>query len=378
MRNLIRIISCFFLMTLLYNCAQDNYILDEEEEGVTNPDGSDIKGFYLLNEGNMGSNSATIDFMDLSLGVYRKNIYASANPTMVKELGDVGNDIKVYGNKLYAMINVSNFIEVMDLKTAKHIGTIPLENGRYMTFANGRVYATSYAGPATMDPSAPLGKVVEIDTINLSIIRQETVGYQPEELEIVGNKLFVANSGGYKAPNYDKTISVIDLNTFKETQKIDVAINLHRLKKDSQGDLYVTSRGDYQGVTSNLYVINSETFQIKKVFNLPVSNFTIDDDKLYYYANEFSYTTGQLIKSYGVIDVKTEEVINSTLINDAELKNIKTPYGIAIHPKTKDIFLTDVGDYLSMGFVYCFDKDGIFKWKTSAGNIPAHFAFVYK
>ena len=130
--------------------------------------------------------------------------------------------IKIYGNKLYAVINVSNFIEVMDARTAKHLGTIPLENGRYITFANGKAYASSYAGPVTIDPKAPLGKVVEIDTINLSVTRQVTVGYQPEELEVVGNNLYVANSGGYRVPEYDKTVSVIDLSTFKETKKIDV------------------------------------------------------------------------------------------------------------------------------------------------------------
>jgi len=378
MRNIIQIISCLLLLIFINSCTQDNYIIEEEEEGVTNPENNNVKGFYLLNEGNMGSNSATIDFMDFSLGVYRKNIYATANPTMVKELGDVGNDIKVYGNKLYAVINVSNFIEVMDLKTAKHIGTIPLENGRYITFANGKAYASSYAGPVSIDPKAPLGKVVEIDTLSLSVTREVTVGYQPEELEVIGNKLFVANSGGYKAPNYDNTISVVDLSTFKETEKIEVGINLHRLKKDSQGDLYVTSRGDYRDVPSNLYVINSQTYQIKKTFNLPVSNFTIDDDKLYYYSNEFNYNTSQSTKSYGIINTNTEEIINNKLINDAELNNIRTPYGIAVHPNTKDIFLTDVGDYVSMGFVYCFDKNGMFKWKTTTGNIPAHFAFVYK
>ncbi|WP_333662960.1 YncE family protein [Chishuiella changwenlii] len=378
MRNIIQIISCLFLLIFINSCTQDNYIIEEEEEGVTNPENNNVKGFYLLNEGNMGSNSATIDFMDFSLGVYRKNIYATANPTMVKELGDVGNDIKVYGNKLYAVINVSNFIEVMDLETAKHIGTIPLENGRYITFANGKAYASSYAGPVSIDPKAPLGKVVEIDTLSLSVMREVTVGYQPEELEVIGNKLFVANSGGYKAPNYDKTISVVDLSTFKETEKIEVGINLHRLKKDSQGDLYVTSRGDYRDVPSNLYVINSQTYQIKKTFNIPVSNFTIDDDKLYYYSNEFNYNTSQSTKSYGIINTNTEEIINNKLINDAELNNIRTPYGIAVHPNTKDIFLTDVGDYVSMGFVYCFDKNGMFKWKTTTGNIPAHFTFVYK
>lgn len=378
MRNFKRLFICFFSLLIFYSCQQDTYLIETEEEGVTNPEETDVVGFYLLNEGNMGSNMATIDYMDFKTGTYHRNIYATVNPTMVKELGDVGNDIKIYGNKLYSVINVSNFIEVMDVKTAKHLATIPLENGRYITFANGKAYATSYAGPVTVDPKAPLGKVVEIDTINLSVTRQVTVGYQPDELEVVGNNLYVANSGGYRVPEYDNTISVIDLSTFKETKKIDIAINLHRIKKDSEGDLYVTSRGDYYTVPSNLFVIDSKTHKLKKTFNIPVSNFTIDDDKLYYYSNEFNYTTFEFTKSYGIIDTKTEQVINKTLVNDPVVNNIETPYGIAVNPKTKDIFLTDVGNYVSMGYVYCFDKNGVFKWKTAAGNIPAHFAFVYK
>ncbi|MCA4809163.1 YncE family protein [Empedobacter stercoris] len=378
MRYFKQLFVCLLTATTFYACQQDTYLIESEVDGVTTPEETDVAGFYLLNEGNMGSNMATIDYMDFKTGVYNRNIYASANPEVVKELGDVGNDIKIYGNKLYAVINVSNFIEVMDVKTAKHLGTIPLENGRYITFANGKAYATSYAGPVTLDPKAPLGKVVEIDTINLSVTREAVVGYQPDELEVVGNNLYVANSGGYRVPDYDKTISVIDLSTFKETKKIDVEVNLHRIKKDSEGDLYVTSRGNYKDISSNLFVIDSKTNQIKKKFDIPVSNFTIDDDKLYYYSNEFSYTTFEYTKSYGVIDTKTEQVINNTLVNDPVINTIETPYGIAINPKTKDIFITDVGNYVSMGYVYCFDKNGVFKWKTAGGNIPAHFAFVYK
>ncbi|MFV0144654.1 YncE family protein [Empedobacter falsenii] len=378
MRYFKQLFVCLLTATTFYACQQDTYLIESEVDGVTTPEETDVAGFYLLNEGKMGSNMATIDYMDFKTGVYNRNIYASANPEVVKELGDVGNDIKIYGNKLYAVINVSNFIEVMDVKTAKHLGTIPLENGRYITFANGKAYATSYAGPVTLDPKAPLGKVVEIDTINLSVTRQVTVGYQPDELEVVGNNLYVANSGGYRVPDYDRTISVIDLSTFKETKKIDVEVNLHRIKKDTDGDLYVTSRGNYKDISSNLFVIDSKTHQIKKKFDIPVSNFTIDDDKLYYYSNEFSYTTFEYTKSYGVIDTKTEQVINKTLVNDPVINTIETPYGIAINPKTKDIFITDVGNYVSMGYVYCFDKNGVFKWKTAGGNIPAHFAFVYK
>ena len=58
---------------------------------------TEYSGFYLLNEGNMGSNKSTLDYYDYSTGFYTKNIYASVNPTVTKELGDVGNDLQIYG-----------------------------------------------------------------------------------------------------------------------------------------------------------------------------------------------------------------------------------------------------------------------------------------
>ena len=34
----------------------------------------EIKGFFLLNEGNMGSNKASLDYYDYETGVYTRNI----------------------------------------------------------------------------------------------------------------------------------------------------------------------------------------------------------------------------------------------------------------------------------------------------------------
>ena len=76
-------------------------------------------------------------------------------------------------------------------------------------------------------------------------------------------------------------------------------------------------------------------------------------------------------------NTKTEQIITKNFINEATLAEIETPYGIAVNPNNGDIYLTDVGNYVSTGYVYCFDKEGKTKWKTEAGNIPAHFAFVY-
>jgi Uncharacterized conserved protein len=368
-----------FILVFLVACRTDDIIVRQEVvEGLAAPENTAIKGFYVLNEGNMGSNKCTLDFFDYTKGTYYRNIYAEANPNVIKELGDVGNDIKIYGSKLYIVVNVSNKIEVLDAKTAKRITSIPLQNCRYITFKNGKGYASSYAGPVDVNPNAPKGKIVEIDTASLSIQRQATVGYQPEEIEIVGDQLFVANSGGYMAPNYDRTVSVIDLNSFTETRKIDVAINLHRLKKDNYGDLYVSSRGDYYSVPSSLYLIDAATGMIKKDFHMAVSEMTIVNDKLYFYGNEFNYNTHTSQKTFGIIDVKTEQIISNRIF-DKEYENaIKTPYGIAVNPITEDVYITDARNYVAMGFVYCFDKNGHFKWKTEGGNIPAHFTFLYK
>lgn len=371
---------CLLALTLLFlvSCRTDDYVVPSEKKEVSNGEDTPIKGFYLLNEGNMGSNKCTLDYFDYATGTYHKNIYAEINPSVVKELGDVGNDIMIYGSKMYVVVNASNTIEVLDAKTAKRIKTIQLQNCRYMSFKGNKVYASSYAGPIELNPSSPPGKVVEIDTTSLSIQRQAVVGYQPEEMEIIGNQLYVANSGGYMYPNYDKTVSVIDLNSFTETKKIDVAVNLHRLQKDNYGDLYVSSRGDYYNIPSSLFLVDAATGVVKKDFHVAVSGMTIVNDKLYYYGNEFNYTTHSYTKTFGIIDVKTEQVIATKIIDQQYADEIKAPYGIAVNPYSEDIYITDARNYVTTGYVYCFDKSGKFKWKTEGGNIPAHFTFLYK
>lgn len=365
---------CFFI-----SCRKDEMIFVSDSSNVsipTNP--SNYRGFYLLNEGNMGMNRASIDMFDYESGIYTRDIFSEKNPNITKELGDVGNDIKIYGSKVYATINVSNFVEVFDVETGKHIKQIHVPNCRYLAFRDGKAYVSSYSGKVEIDPNAEIGFVAEIDTLALEVTRKVIVGYQPEEMVIKGNKLYVANSGGYRVPNYDTTVSVVDLNSFEEIKKIDVAINLHRMQIDSKGDIYVSSRGDYYNEEPNLYVIDSNKDEVIKKLNIPVSNMTIDDDKLYYYATAYKHETGQNTISYGALNTITKEVITDHIITDGTEKQILIPYGIAVNPETKEIFMTDAQDYVGTGFVYCFSPEGKLKWKTTGGNIPAHFAFIRK
>ncbi len=362
------------------SCRTDEKIIPQKEIPVVPPveESGEIKGFFLLNEGNMGSNKATLDYFDYESGKYTRNIFAERNPGVVKELGDVGNDIEIYGNRLYAVINCSHFVEVMDASTAKHIGTVPIPNCRYIVFKGRYAYVSSYAGPVQIDPNARLGYVAKVDTATLKVVDQCVVGYQPEEMVIVGNKMYVANSGGYRVPNYDRTVSVINLDSFKEIKKIDVAINLHRLELDARGDIWVSSRGDYHYQPSRVFVIDGETDEVAGQFDLSVSNMTRSGDSLYVYCSEWNYVTSKNNISYAIIDTKKREVVDRNFIKDGTEKNIKIPYGVAVNPTTREVFVTDAKDYVTPGTLHCYSPEGIRKWSVTTGDIPAHIVFTGK
>lgn len=380
-----RYLFCFIVLLLLVgltpSCRKEVEVFQAELDSLAAPEQNGFRGFYLLNEGNMGSNKSTLDYFDFTTGFYQRNIYAAINPTVPKELGDVGNDMAIYGSRLYAVINASNKVEVMNAKTARRIGQVEIPNCRYIKFDKGFAYITSYAGPIEINPNyTQKGYVAKVDTATLAIVAKCIVGFQPDGLEITGGKIYVANSGGYmgagNSEKYERTVSVIDLATFTEDKRIDVAYNLHHIMADQRGNLWVTSRGDYKQLPSRLYFIDKEQQKVTDTLPIAVSEFYLDGDSLYVYSTEWSYITYSNVITYGIVNTRTHEIVTRSFITDGTDKEIEIPYGIMVHPVTKDIYVTDAGNYVSPGFLYCFTKEGKKKWSVRTGDIPAHFALL--
>ena len=363
------------LGVVMSGCRKDDPVIKEEEQ-LPHQTVTSVEGFYLLNEGNMNMNKASLDYYDYATGTYHRNIYEQTNPEATLGLGDVGHDLAIYGSKLYAVINGSNKVEVMDVKTAKRIKVIDVKACRYITFANGKAYLSVYDNDVAPDETSPNGFVVEIDTTTLTVTRTVEVGRQPEEMAVVGGKLYVANSGGYSSPNYERIVTVIDLNSFTKLKDIDVAVNLHKLKVDNYGDLYVSSRGDYFDIPSKLFVIDTQTDAVKKSFDIACANLTIVGDTAYVIGSEFSYSTYDWIISYSMINVKTETLLEASFLSQAVSNAITMPYGIAVDPVSKNIYITDATDYVSPGKLYCTDNKGNMLFTVTTGDIPAHIAFV--
>ena len=366
------------ILLALASCREEVEIFIPEEVEVTQPEYTSVTGFYLLNEANMNSNDCSLDYYDYAHGRYMRNIYATRNPRAVKDLGDVGNDIGIYGSRLYAVINCSNKVEVMDLR-ARRIGQVDVPNCRYIKFHGGYAYLTSYAGPvaAAFDGSyKQYGYVAKIDTATLQVVDTCVVGFQPDQLDIVGDKIYVANSGGYMVPNYENTLSVIDLHTFEEVERIPLAINLHLCQADHRGILWVSSRGDYGDNPSRLFAYDTRKHRLVQTLDVAVSNMWMDGDSLYIIGNQWSNITQSTVKSYAIVNTRTMQQVSDRFITDGTDAEIAMPYGIAVNPITKDIYVTDAKNYVTPGRLYCFGSDGVLKWNVLTGYIPAHFVFV--
>ena len=288
----------------------------------------------------------------------------------------MGNDLKIFGSRLYAVVNCSNKVEVMDAATTRRIGQIEIPNCRFITFHGPYAYVTSYAGPVEIRPDySQKGYVAKVDTATLQVVDRCIVGFQPDELAIVDGKIYVANSGGYMVPNYENTLSVIDLETFVEEKRVEVALNLFRVRPDSKGRLWVSSRGDYFDNHSKLICFNPRTEQIEKVFDVPVSAMDIVGDSIYVVSTSWSYETMSNTITNAIIDTRLMEQVSANFITDGTEREIKIPYGVKVNPLTGEIFVTDAGNYVNPGWLICYSREGVRQWRVRTGDIPAHFAF---
>ena len=249
-----------------------------------------------------------------------------------------------------------------------------IPNCRCVAFDGVYAYVTSYAGPVNDADGSQRGYVAKVDTATLTVVDTLHVGRQPEGLTVADGKLYVANSGGYCMPAYENTLSVIDLNDFKCRRTIPVAVNMQHIVVDRQGMLWVNATGNYADVAPSLCRVDPQSGQVTTL-DIPVGSMTLQGDSLYIVSNEWDFVLNRGIPASSIVDVSRGAVVSHQLVDAAVLEQT-VPYSVAVHPRTHDIFITDAGDYVSPGTLYCFGRDGSLAWKVRTGHIPGHLLLV--
>lgn len=352
----------YFLLAGLFagfvSCSDD----DNDDPIITIDDSQ--YGAYILSAGKYTSNKATLYYYDLKSDKTEKAIEAFVSANNIS-MGDSGQDMVIYGSKMYIGMYGSGLIYVTD-KNGKIITTIKDDENklqpRSLETLNGKVYVTLYDG-----------YLARIDTTSLTIDKRIEVGPNPETVKAANNKLYVANSGGQNWQNgYNNTVSIVD-SELSSRKDIEVVVNPYDLKTDKNGNLYLVSRGNYKNIASALQKINTQTNEVTVLDEGRAFYMFLDKNRLYFINKTWGDNPKSTLYYY---DVNTQKVAEGSFITDGtEIPDIS---GVYIEPSTGNYFVT-AANGTNNGDVYIFTSDGKFKSKFDAGSAyPSGVWFVKK
>lgn len=350
------------------------------------PEPGELGRLYILNEGVMGMGNSSIDFYDFADGTYVTDAFPAANPDVTLGLGDTGNDLAVYGGKLWAVMNGSDLVEVMDASTMEHIRAIDVPVCRDIAFSGRYAYVTSWAGNVS-DDGDRTGMVYRIDINSLSIAGTVEVGYQPEDIAVLDGKIYVANSGGM-TDGYDNRLSIIDEESFSLEKTVEIAANICDIAPDAYGRLWISSPGDYYSVHSGIYVYDTVSGTVLKsepvanilpewINDIRVSSMYSTGSHLWVLGNEneWDYTAGAGKYCLYTIDCQAL-TMTRTELSRTGAESISNPYGIWVSPDEKTIAITDAASYTEPGYILFLDANLNFVSSFQTGFLPGHFAVL--
>ncbi|HRY83037.1 MAG TPA: T9SS type A sorting domain-containing protein [Candidatus Cloacimonadota bacterium] len=166
-------------------------------------------------------------------------------------LGNVPNKIVVDNDYIWAVNSGDNAIQKIDRDSGNTLSNIfigPGVNPWDAVLHEGMLYVSGLF----------TGKVYRVDLTSGSVTGSVSVGTAPEALLVMGNKLYVCNSGNY-AQNYaGSSVSVIDLISFTKLRDIPVSPNPQYLALQD-GALHVSCTGNWADIAGSICVIDSSS-----------------------------------------------------------------------------------------------------------------------
>jgi len=334
------------LIVLFVSCKKNNPPLPPQS-----PEGKYVHGLLALNEGLFQQNNSSISFYSFfDQKTYTQSFFVENQ----RGLGDTANDFEKYtlNGKTYIIIvvDVSSQLEIVDAKTLKSIAQIPIFNGSTAREPRRVLVYQTKAFVCNFD-----GTVSVVDLTNNTLIDNITVGANPDGLAAIGNKLYVANSGGLHFPVYDSTITVINMDNHTVETTFKTRINSSKMIVDTQNNIYLLSAGNYGSIAPALLRINTTDNTVAEIFNYPITAMTKVNDWIYFYNSSE--------KSIFRLHTITEEIDSAPVIN---CSGYETFFGLQYEPELNRIFCFDAKGYVSSSTIHCYLPSGEWQYDFKA------------
>ena len=343
---------------LLVSCEKDNRNENSDAEIDVTTGATKV---LVLNEGNWGSNNATISALDPRHREINVDWFASVNG---RGLGDVAQDMISYGTKVYVTVTFSNSLEVIDPKSG-NANRIDMgsRKPRYLAADGGKLYITCYS-PCS---------VVRVDTSTLAIEATCTLGdFQPEGIAISQGKAFVASSNISDASGnytFDDKLYVIDLSTFANPTTVTVGLNPQEVMEIADGKLIVNYWGDYKSQPAGAALVDVSTLAVSQT-GQALNKMAVYNGKAYGYSTTYDASYNQTIN---YIVVNADGSVAAFPFTPSLDEN---PYGLSIDPKNGYFYLFTDGNYSTNGSVYCFSPTGQKCFVREAAILPKKAIFI--
>ena len=329
------------------------------------------QGVVVLEAGQAGKGNASVSFLNPENRL-TSELFTTTNRRL---LGDMLRSYTEIDGKGYLVVSNSDKVEVVENSTFRSIATIikGVEQCRYMVAAPPQSGAylkgyVSYWGGKTLSPGVAIVSLLE-----RKVIGRIAVGGGPEQMVVVGDALFVANSGGATAT--DNRISVINTTTDQLVATIQVGDAPTSVVYDPAGGLLhvlcsgrQTQTNPGGTTTAELVRINPATRQI--VNRVSIGGRPIPGNPSNLILHAASKTLYFLLRGavYSAPVNATSIPVDKPLLNQSFT-------GLGVEPATGIIYGGYSRDSTSKGVVRRFQPSGARIDSAVVGYVPNGFYF---
>ena len=382
-----RTLLVFSLLSLfIISCEKDGNVpettpTDKDLAGVEVAVGEN-NGFdklFVLNQGQMGKNNASLDFLDFKEKKYVLGAFRQMNPELVQGLGDVANDIQIASDKTaWMVVNCSNLIEVMNPANERHTITIPVPQPRNIAFDKQSAFVTSWEGAKTEKGDRMRGTLYRFDRNSYDLSLAVGVGFNPEGVACHDGKVYVANSGGFQMD--DNRLMIFNANTLVKEGEIKVTENIKDVFIDKNGIAWVRALGNYADVPSGIYAVDLARKQVIKrspeLESVRISCMDMDREhgKLYIIGSFQEFDWSAAMKTYRLYIIDTQ----TSSVRARDFAFAGDPYYMAVNPSNGDLYVSNAKDYTNPGNLTCYDSNLKEKWSVTTGICPGQMALYKK
>lgn len=338
-------VNILLLLLFLFGCKKEEKKEPVSHDSIANSE------VIILNEGNFQWGQGTVSLYIPQSGEVKNDVFQSNNNN--RPLGDVAQSMTMIGDTGYIVVNNSNKIEVIDLKSFQSIGEI-----------------SSLNSPRNLLPISPTKAYVsdlyedEIYIVNpqdFSIQgRIQSFGWT-EEMVMVDGKVFVCHVDSSQ-------LLVIDAATDQIIDKLPTAYSPQYIELDKNGNVWVSCSGNQDAKKPALQQFNASSLQLMKSLSAESTN-------QFFGEIAFNATKEELffINKDGVGKVN---ILDTTLADtDFISANNRILYAMNVDPKTNEIYLSDAIDYQQKGVIYRYSESGSLMSHFRVGIIPGAIYF---